>query len=414
MFDKVILALTTVIDCGRIYGSENTIMPEESGRYQKAEKDMIEKELREIKRRFRPERSNIPKIVGCFVNNNGQIVSKISQSLGIGDSVVSEKLLGIMKKTLSGSLGVNLTELGFSTKTVSDGEEHKLLMELRKTALGDQGVLDRFYAKVTESVSFETNYVILLANDIYDVPTRHSDGEAGDSYEQFSYLICAVCPIKETPEALSFKEADSQFHSAAALSLLASPAVGFMFPTFDDRKTNIYSALLYRRNLAESFGDFTERVFARPAPMPPKAQKVAFSEVLAGGLGEECSFEVIRSVHAQVGEMVESHKESGDPEPLVITKSAVKTVLEYCGVAEEKIECVATAFDETFGANAALTPKNIVSFNKFDLSTPEVSIKVDPEHRDIVTTQTINGEKYIMIRVSGGVEVNGININLDD
>lgn len=29
---------------------------------------MNEKELREIKRRFRPERTNVPRIVGCFVN----------------------------------------------------------------------------------------------------------------------------------------------------------------------------------------------------------------------------------------------------------------------------------------------------------------------------------------------------------
>ena len=34
---------------------------------------MTEKELREIKRRFRPERSNIPNIVGAFVNENGEI-----------------------------------------------------------------------------------------------------------------------------------------------------------------------------------------------------------------------------------------------------------------------------------------------------------------------------------------------------
>ena len=40
---------------------------------------MTEKELREIKRRFRAERSNIPRIVGCFVNQNNQIIASISQ-----------------------------------------------------------------------------------------------------------------------------------------------------------------------------------------------------------------------------------------------------------------------------------------------------------------------------------------------
>ncbi len=375
---------------------------------------MTEKELREIKRRFRPERSNIPRIVGCFVNENKQIISRISQPLGMGDSAVCEMLLGVMKKTLSGSLGTNLTEIAFSTRQVSESEEHALLMQLRKSELRDADTLERFYSKAIEAVSLEGNYVILLANDIYDVPTRHSDGEGADSSTQFSYIVCAVCPLKSTPEALAFREADSLFHSASQAALLSSPELGFMFPAFDYRSSNIYGALYYTRSIAESYGDFTERIFGSTAPMPPKAQKAEFNSLLSEALSEECSFEVVRSVHAQMGEMIESHKESRDPEPLVITKATVKSMLEYCGVAEEKIENVGRAFDESFGANAALTPKNIVSVNKFEMSSPEVSIRVDPEHRDIVSTQTLNGEKYIMIRVSGGVEVNGINISFDE
>ena len=80
---------------------------------------MIDKELREIKRRFRPDKNNIARIVGCFVNENGQILSKISQPIGMSDSVVTEKLLSVMKKVLSGSLGTNLINVPFSTKQVN-------------------------------------------------------------------------------------------------------------------------------------------------------------------------------------------------------------------------------------------------------------------------------------------------------
>ena len=108
---------------------------------------MTQKNLREIKRRLRPEKCNIPKIVGCFVNGNKSIVSKISQPLGLSDSLVSEKLLAAMRKTLSGSLGTSLSEISFSTRDVTESEEHKLLMELRRTALNDADVLDRFYKR---------------------------------------------------------------------------------------------------------------------------------------------------------------------------------------------------------------------------------------------------------------------------
>ena len=49
---------------------------------------------------------------------------------------------------------------------------------------------------------------------------------------------------------------------------------------------------------------------------------------------------------------------------------------------------------------------------KFELTTPDVLIKVNPERKDLVTTQIINGTKYIMIRAEENVEVNGININI--
>ena len=374
---------------------------------------MTEKELREIKRRFRPEKSNIPKIVGCFVNGNKQIISRISQSIGVTDSVVSEKLLGVMKKTLSGSLGTNLTDVSFSTKQVSESEEHKLLMELVKSRLSDSDLLEKFYTRVIESVSFDSNYVILLANDVYDVFSYGKDGEESGSSEVFSYIICAVCPVKSMPEALTFREADSLFHTLSASALLASPEIGFMFPAFDDRKTNIYNALYYTRSISENYKDFTQNIFAAEPKMPPKMQKATFNGCLADALEEECSFEVVRSVHAQIGELIESHKESRDPEPLMITKETVKTVLAGCGIGDDKIEKLDKSFDENFGKNAELSPKNIVSVKKFEIQTPDVSIKVDPEHRDLVSTQIINNVKYVMIRVDGGVEVNGINITID-
>ncbi len=375
---------------------------------------MTEKNLREIKRRFRPEKSNIPRIVGAFVNGNGQIISRISQSLGLEESSVNEMLLATMKKTLSGSIGTSLTEIDFSTKDVSESDKHALLMELRKSNLKDSGVLEKFYAQVISSVKFEGNYVILLANDIYDVPSYSSDSEGFASDSQFSYIICAVCPLKDSPEALSFRESDSLFHTAITLALLSSPEIGFMFPAFDDRQTNIYGALYYTRSATESHDGFCESIFGKNAPMPRSIQKSAFSEVLSASLGGECDIHLVRSVQAQVAEMIEAHKEAKEQEPLVITKSTAKEILANSGIADEAIERFGEAFDESFGKNAALTPKNILKTNAFDIEMPEVKIKVSAEQRDCVKTETINGEKYILIKVTGAVEINGININIEE
>lgn len=369
---------------------------------------MIERELREIKRRFRPEKSNILRIVGCLVNSNKQIVSKISQSMDFSDSAASEKLLSVMKKVLSGSLGTNLNDIAFSTKDVTDSEEHKLLMKLRSTALEDEEALSKFYTKIIESVDLDSNYAILIANDRYDVFSRSSDGESSGSSEVFSYLVCAVCPVKNAPEALSFRESDSLFHIMDSSAILSAPEIGFMFPAFDDRATNIYGALYYTRSLTNSYPDFTRAIFNKAAHMPPKVQREAFGDCLIESLGDECSLEVVRSLQTQIEDMVASHKETKDPEPLTITKSTVKTVLAGCGIDEEKCEKAASAFEESLGTNAAISPKNVIPLNKFEIKAPDVSIKVGAESKNLVTVQTLNGQKYVMIRLTGSVELNGI------
>jgi len=109
---------------------------------------------------------------------------------------------------------------------------------------------------------------------------------------------------------------------------------------------------------------------------------------------------------------VEEHKISKEPEPLTVDKYAIRDMLEFCGVPEEGVEKFEQKFDKGFGQNAALSPRNLVEMNKFELKTPEVVIKVNPAHTDLVETRIIDGVKYVLIRADGGVEVNGIDVSI--
>ena len=82
---------------------------------------MNEKEVAEIRRRFRPDKSNISHVCGCFVNENREIVSRFDQSLAVMPQEESEKILTVLRKSLSGTLGKNLVDLSFSTQQVVEG-----------------------------------------------------------------------------------------------------------------------------------------------------------------------------------------------------------------------------------------------------------------------------------------------------
>ena len=66
---------------------------------------MNQRELGELRRRFRPEKSAISRVYGCYVNSSREIIAYIDQSLGLMPQEEAEKYLGLLKKALSGTLG---------------------------------------------------------------------------------------------------------------------------------------------------------------------------------------------------------------------------------------------------------------------------------------------------------------------
>ena len=105
---------------------------------------MNQKEINELRRRFRPEKSAISRVYGCYVNSSKEIVSDLDESLGMMPQEEAEKYLGLLKKALSGTLGRNLVDIVFSTQQVMDSDEHRFLMGLRDSQLKDGALRQSF------------------------------------------------------------------------------------------------------------------------------------------------------------------------------------------------------------------------------------------------------------------------------
>ena len=372
---------------------------------------MIEKEIAELRRRYRKDKSNISRICGCFVNEKKEIISEFDQSLGLMQEDDADALLAVLKKTLSGYIGRNLIEINFSAAQVMEGDEHKLLTDLRSTELKSPDTVKALYDKIISSYEYDGNYLILLAHDKYDVFSYSSDGEKGESGEVFSYIVCAVCPIRSGRNTLSYYFPGSCFRTVGSDTVISAPELGFSFPAFEDRSANLYKALYYTKDLSNSHDAVVDALFSSELPMPAKEQKETFGDVIAEAMEEDCSLKVVRSVYAQVNQMVAEHKEQKIEEPLVMTKDDAASMLRYCGVPEERVESFEAKFDERFGDNAAISPKNIVE-PRLSVKTPDVTIKVSPGCGEMVEARVIDGVRYILVRADGDVEVNGVNIKI--
>ena len=377
---------------------------------------MNTKEIGEIRRRQRRDRSNMTAIYGCYVNDNKEIIAQFQQSTGIMPENEAEKYFGLMRRALSGTIGKNLIDITFKTSQVADSEEHRLLMELRKTRLKEENLRMDFYKKVVDTVSLESSYLILLGCDSYDVPFKSKDDalQSDASNEVYTYLLCAICPVKQTKPNLHYIPEEKQFHDGGMQNIVSAPELGFLFPAFDNRATNIYNALYYTHSPKESHEAFVASVFNTPIPKPAAEQKKSFEALLSVALDDECDMDLVQTVHEELCQRIELHKESKIPEALLVSKEDVKEVLNTCGISEEHMAKFSVDYDETFGFEAALHPKNIIDNKRFEIKTPDVSIKVAPDRTDLIETRVIGGVKYILINAEENVEVNGVNIHIGE
>jgi len=373
-----------------------------------------DKELREVRKRFRPDQNNISHIRGCFVNEKKEIVTEFNESLALCPQEETESLLAIMKKTLSGSLGTNLIDLKFRTEQVRESDEHALLMALKRSELSDDDAVHELFFRIKENVTLGGNYVILLAFDKYDYFEYGKDGEKNeDSFGVYNFFVCSICPIKHMKSAVSFHAYDNTFHTLSSDSLIGAPELGFIFPAFEDRQENIYGSLYYTHDITKNHTDFVKRIFDLELPMPAAVQKETFDECLSETMSGGCDFELLCSVQEQISEMIEEHKEEKSAEPLRVSKNEIKNTLKYCGIEEEKLEEFDKLYDEQFGEKTEVAPQNIVDVKKLEVKMPDVTIKVNPKRRDLVSTQIINGAKYILIKADENVSVNGIDIKIN-
>ena len=172
---------------------------------------MNQRELNELRRRFKPDRTAISKVYGCYVSSSRQIISYVDAPLGLLSQEEQEMYLNLLKKSLSGALGRNLIDIEFSTRQVADSDEHRLLQTLRQTELQDANARESLYRRIIDAIDMgESSYLILLAADTYDVPHRsRDDQEVPDGSDTvFRYFVCAICPVKDPTLALQYSDQD--------------------------------------------------------------------------------------------------------------------------------------------------------------------------------------------------------------
>ena len=143
-------------------------------------------------------------------------------------------------------------------------------------------------------------------------------------------------------------------------------------------------------------------------PMSADSQIETFQMIIEDTLGEDGDYETVRNIHETLNEIIEEHKD--EPEPVSLDKTDVKKIFENSGVSAEQMEVFEQTFEAAAGEKSTLIAENIAETRKFNIETPDVVIKVNPDRADLIETRIIDGRQCIVIPVDDHIELNGINV----
>jgi len=326
---------------------------------------MNRKDLLELKKRFKKEQCTFTKVCGCYVNSEKQPLFEFKENfLNLPDDELF-KYLEIAKKTLSGKIKNNLLELNFPVNETFENEKQQLFMMLKKSALKEDALLSVFYESIIDSYDYSGNYLILVYHDVYDVMTKTSDNRKLDeSEETYEYILCAICPVSLSKPGLGYFDEEKKIKSRIRDWIVEVPTVGFTFPGFIDRSSDVNTVMYYTKNTKDPHTELMENALGCFPKQTATIQLETFESIVKSTVStdEDISDKVFTDIQENLNTMIEEHKEiydDTDQEPITLSKEKVKNLLIESGVSEEVTVKIETSYEEQFGEDLPLA-ENLV------------------------------------------------------
>ena len=315
---------------------------------------MRKKDVLELKKRLKKDNCSFTKMCGCYVNSEKNIILNINETFLALEEDEFFKYLEIAKKTLSGTIGNNLLELNFPYEEEGIGSVQYSLLELKKSGLKNEALLDKFYKSIIDNYDYSGNFLILLFHDAYDVITKTKDNlKLDESEEVFEYILCAICPVSLSKAGLRYFEESNTIGARIRDWVVEAPTQGFLYPAFTERSADIDSILYYTKNPKDTHPELMEGALGCCTKQTATEQKEAFSNIIKKAVGndDKQSTNLIMEIQENLNNIVDEHNSINDKDsdPVILTNDSISEILTDTGIPEEISTKIEKCYNEEFG-----------------------------------------------------------------
>lgn len=398
---------------------------------------MNKKEIAEIKKQFKLSNDHmvINNVASYYIkegNTKWSSIKKFAGADSLDDSVRNVTYLGaldateylnIFKKTLSGQIGKGITEFAFPNDELksTDGA-HQKLIELVNGELDDKDEVDSYIDFLKQSYDPEGEYLIVIAHCSYSVPHKNKndekDYEDEDTGDVFNFVVVSFCPIAYTNIGLMYDAVnDMIIHSENEIKVVLPPTDGFMFPTFNDRSSDINNVLVFNKTPKEPNKAIIETILGCEFVMSAEDEKEHFNTLITKVATADntadiaVDYNITQNIHSQIVDIIE--KNCVESETPTLSAYEIKNILRRSGIEEDKLKDFDEMYEEEMGdADIKLKAVNIINAAKMDIKSPDVVINVKANKTDKVTAKNIDGKRCLVVELDDNVEINGLDVKI--
>lgn len=328
---------------------------------------MKKKDILELKKRFKKDHCTFTKMCGCYVNGEKNIILNFRETFLNLDEDECFKYLEIAKKVLSGTIGNNILELNFPPNENLENEKQISLMQLKKSQLKDDALLQDFYKSIIDSYDYTGNFLVLVFHDAYDIITKTTDNaKIDESEEVYEYILCAICPVSLSAPGLRYFEEEKKIKARIRDWVVDAPTIGFVFPAFINRGSDVNSIMYYTKNAKDPHPELMEKALGCSSKQTATIQKETFQIIIKDYIdtdekkAEKTFMEIQENLNTMIDEYDAIYDDT-DTEPIILTQKDIQNLLLESGVSEEVTAKIEKSYVENFGEDLPLAENLIDS-----------------------------------------------------
>jgi len=363
---------------------------------------MTNSDRNEIRRRFVKDNS-ISRLALCYVNSaREKVVVQNEVFLNLPEEEMY-KYLEIAKKSLSGNIGDNLMEFGF-TEEQENGENYRFLTGLKESGLKNEELLNLLFDRIIDAYVYDGNFLITVICDRYDVMTKTSDKlKLDESEEVFDYIIVSICPVNQTKAGLGYLPVENRMGAREKDWVAGAPEVAFMFPCFSDRSSDIHHLCYYTKDSAILHDEIIDSVLGCSTKKTATQCREVLKEAVyaVSGDNKEKAANTVLEIHDSLNAILEECSEDGEDisdkvlDRKVLTE-AVSDVIKDEAYVEKIVEACENGFDKEPPAARSFVDKKALKASEGERREKELIKEIETLKQEIKTVSTGEGVKILL------------------